>query len=202
LTINGQMITKSLGGANDPYEIAEKYDSEIVRYFLLREISSFEDGDFSEQRLKRRYNSDLAQGLGNLISRVLALGEQYGKQIMVQCQDPDLITKSWDDYKKQMEEFRFNDALASIWNLITYCDKYISDTKPWEKIDNEKEFQKILGELVYILGNISLMLFPAMPKTSEKILKFLKLQGISKQDWLLQKVLLKKQPALFPKMDN
>jgi len=199
LTIDGKKISKSLGGAIDPFEIAKKYDPEIIRYFLLREISSFEDGDFSEQRLKERYNSDLAQGLGNLVSRVLALGEQYGKQIMVQCLDTDLVTKSWSDYKKQMELFRFNDALATIWDLISYCDKYISDTKPWEKINDEKDFQKILGELIYILGNISLMLSPIIPETSKKILEFLKLQNISKEDWLSQKVSLKKQAPLFPK---
>jgi len=200
LTINGQKISKSLGEIVDPFEISKKYDRDIIRYFLLREISPFEDGDFSEQRLKERYNSDLAQGLGNLVSRILALGEQYGKQIMIQCSNSDLITKSWNNYNKQMEEFRFNDALATTWNLISYCDKYISDTKPWEKINDEKEFQKILGTLIYILGNISLMLSPVMSQTSEKILKFLKLQDISKQDWLSQKISLKKQPPLFPKI--
>ena len=199
-TINGQKISKSLGNIIDPIELVEKYGSDVVRYFLLREISPFEDGDFSENRLEERYNSDLAQGLGNLVSRVLALGEQYGKQIMVQCSDSDLITRAWSDYKRQMEEFRFNDALATIWNLISYCDKYISDTKPWEKISDEKEFQKILGELIYILANISLMLSPVMPKTFERILKSLKLQNVSKQNWLSQKVLLEKQPPLFPKI--
>ncbi len=202
LTINGQKISKSLGGAIDPFKIAKKYDPEIVRYFLLREISSFEDGDFSEQRLKERYNSDLAQGLGNLVSRVLALGEQYGKQIMIQCPDSDLTIKYFNDYKKQMREFHFNDALATIWNLISYCDKYISDTKPWEKINDEEEFQKILGTLIYLLGNISLMLSPVMPKTSEGILKSLRLQNISKEDWLSQEVLLKKQSPLFPKKES
>lgn len=202
ITVGDQKMSKSLGNVVDPFKLVEKYSSDVVRYFLLREISPFEDGDFSEQRLKERYNSDLAQGLGNLVSRILALGEQYGKQIMIQCSTPDLVTKSWNDYKKQMEEFRFNDALATVWNLITYCDKYISDTKPWEKTDNEKEFQKILGELIYILGNISLMLSPIMPKTSEKILKFLKLQDILKQDWLSQKISLKKQLPLFPKKES
>lgn len=199
ITVEGEKMSKSLGNIIDPVELAEKYSADVVRYFLLREISPFEDGDFSEQRLKERYNSDLAQGLGNLVSRILALGEQYGKQIMIQCSNSDLITKSWNNYNKQMEEFRFNDALATTWNLISYCDKYISDTKPWEKINDEKEFQKILGTLIYILGNISLMLSPVMPQTSEKILKFLKLQDISKQDWLSQKISLKKQPPLFPK---
>lgn len=202
VTVEGEKMSKSLGNIIDPVELVKKYSSDVVRYFLLREISSFEDGDFSEQRLRERYNSDLAQGLGNLVSRVLALGEQYGKQIMIQCLDTNLITKSWNEYKEQMGAFRFNDALATIWNLISYCDKYISDTKPWEKISDEKEFQKILGELIYILGNISLMLSPIMPKTSKKILEFLRLQNISKENWSSQKVLLKKQSPLFPKKES
>ena len=199
IIVRGQKMSKSLGNIIDPIELVEKYGADVVRYFLLKEISSFEDGDFSERRLRERYNSDLAKGIGNLVSRVLALGEQYNKQIMVQCLNTDLVTNAWKDYEKQMEEFRFNDALATIWGLISYCDKYISDTKPWEKIDNDKEFQKILGSLIYILGNISLMLSPVMPQTSEKILKFLKLQDISKENWLSQEVLLKKQQPLFPK---
>jgi len=202
VTAEGEKMSKSLGNIINPIELVEKYSTDVVRYFLLREISPFEDGDFSENRLKERYNSDLAQGIGNLVSRILALGEQYGKQIMIQSSISDLITKYWDDYNKQMEEFRFNDSLATIWSLISYCDKYVSDKKPWEKIDDEKEFQKILGELIYILGNIALMLSPAMPKTSEKILRFLKLQEISKENWLSQKVILKKQSALFPRLDN
>ncbi len=202
VTIEGEKMSKSLGNIIDPVELVEKYSADVVRYFLLREISPFEDGDFSEGRLKERYNSDLAQGIGNLVSRILALGEQYGKQIMVQCSNSDLIIKSWDDYNKQMEEFHFNDALATIWSLVSYCDKYISDAKPWKKIDDEKEFQKILGELIYILGNISLMLSPTMPKTSTKILEYLNLHDTSKEDWLSKLVFLKKQLPLFPRLDN
>jgi len=201
-TINGQKMSKTLGNFIDPNDLVKKFGAEVTRYLLLSQFPLSQDGDVKEEKFAEKYNSDLAQGIGNLVSRVLALGEQYSKQIMVQCLNTDLVTNAWKDYEKQMEEIRFNDALATIWNLISYCDKYISDTKPWEKIDDEKEFQKILGELIYTLGNIALMLSPVMSKTSEKILKFLKLQNISKQDWLSQKVLLKKQPALFPKLDN
>jgi len=198
-TINGQKMSKTLGNFIDPNDLVKKFGVEVTRYLLLSQFSLSQDGDVKEEKFPEKYNSDLAQGIGNLVSRVLALGEQYGKQIMVQCSNSDLITKSWSGYREQMEEFRFNDALATIWNLISYCDKYISDTKPWEKINDENEFQKILGTLICLLGNISLMLSPVMPKTSEGILKSLKLQNISKEDWLSQKVLLKKQPPLFPK---
>jgi len=201
-TINGQKMSKTLGNFIDPNDLVKKFGAEVTRYLLLSQFPLSQDGDVKEEKFAEKYNSDLAQGIGNLVSRVLALGEQYGKQIMVQCSNRDLITKSWNDYKKQMEEFRFNDALATIWNLISYCDKYISDTKPWGKIDDEKEFQKILGELIYILGNISLMLSPVMPKISTKILEFFNLQDASREDWLLRNVLLKKQPPLFPRLDN
>jgi len=201
-TINGQKMSKTLGNFIDPNDLVKKFGAEVTRYLLLSQFPLSQDGDVKEEKFAEKYNSDLAQGIGNLVSRILALGEQYGKQIIIQCSNSDLIAKSWNDYNKQMEEFRFNDALATIWSLVSYCDKYISDTKPWGKIDDEKEFQKILGELIYILGNISLMLSPVMPKTSEKILRSLKLQSVSKQNWLSQEVLLEKQSALFPKLDN
>jgi len=201
-TINGQKMSKTLGNFIDPNDLVKRFGAEVTRYLLLSQFSLNHDGDVKEEKFAEKYNSDLAQGIGNLVSRILALGEQYGKEIMVQCLDTNLVTKSWKDYKKQMEEFRFNDALVIIWNLISYCDKYISDTKPWQKIDDDKEFQKILGLLIYVLGNASLMLSPIMPKTSTKILEYLNLHDTSKEDWLSKLVLLKKQLPLFPRLDN
>ncbi|MFA5392539.1 MAG: methionine--tRNA ligase [Candidatus Paceibacterota bacterium] len=198
-TINGQKMSKTIGNVIDPNKLVDKFGDDVTRYLLLSQFPFGKDGNIQEVKFEEQYNFDLAQGLGNLVSRILALGEQYGKSITLQCSVPGLMTKSWDDYKKYMEEFCFNDALATIWALMSYCDKYISEAKPWEKINNEKEFQKILGELIYILANIALMLSSVMPQTSEKILKFLKLQDISKQDWLSQKVQLEKQVPLFPK---
>ena len=199
LTINGQKISKSSGGAIDPLELAKEYDPEVIRYFLLREISPGEDGDFSKQRLQERYNSDLAQGLGNLVSRILSLGEQYGGQIIVNNRDSSFVAQSWDKYKQLMMSFRFNEAVAVANELVAYCDKYISESRPWEKKDTE-EFPVILGRLVYILGIITLMLLPVMPHTAEKILRLLQLEERSPERWLNQKIALKRSAPLFPKI--
>ena len=199
LTINGQKISKSSGGAIDPLELAKEYDPEVIRYFLLREISPGEDGDFSKQRLQERYNSDLAQGLGNLVSRILSLGEQYGGQIIVNNRDSSFVAQSWDKYKQLMMSFRFNEAVAVANELVAYCDKYISESRPWEKKDTE-EFPVILGRLVYILGIITLMLLPVMPHTAEKILRLLQLEERSPERWLNQKIVLKRSAPLFPKI--
>jgi len=121
LTINGQKISKSLGGTIDPFVLAQNYQPEVIRYFLLREFSSFEDGDFSEKRLRERYNSDLAQGLGNLLSRILALGEQFEKEISLSSADPsviDAVLAANKEYSQLMYQFRFNDALARAWLLL------------------------------------------------------------------------------------
>lgn len=200
-TINGQKMSKTLGNFIDPNDLVKKFGAEATRYLLLSQFSFNQDGDIKEEKFVDKYNSDLAQGLGNLVSRVLTLGERYGKQIVVQDSNTNLITQAWKDYKKQMESFCFNEALATIWKILSYCDKYISNAKPWEKMNNEEEFQKILGELIYILANVSLMLYPVMPETSEKILAFLKLQNIPRQEWSAQKLLLKKQSPLFPKKE-
>ncbi len=199
LTINGQKISKSSGGAIDPLELVKEYDPEVIRYFLLREISPGEDGDFSKQRLQERYNSDLAQGLGNLVSRILSLGEQYGGQIIVNNRDSSFVAQSWDKYKQLMMSFRFNEAVAVANELVAYCDKYISESRPWEKKDTE-EFPMILGRLVYILGIITLMLLPVIPHTAEKILRLLQLEERSPERWLNQKIALKRSAPLFPKI--
>jgi len=200
-TINGQKMSKTLGNFIDPNDLVKKFGAEVTRYLLLSQFPLSQDGDVKEEKFAEKYNSDLAQGLGNLVSRVLALGEQYGKPIMLQFSVSDLIARSWNDYKKYMEGFRLNDALATTWNLISYCDKYISEAKPWEKINDEKEFQKILGSLIYILANISLMLSPVMPETSQKILSKLSLIDISEKEWANLKVQLKAGEPLFPKIN-
>jgi len=203
LTINGQKISKSLGGTIDPFVLAQNYQPEVIRYFLLREFSSFEDGDFSEKRLRERYNSDLAQGLGNLLSRILALGEQFEKEISLSSADPsviDAVLAANKEYSQLMYQFRFNDALARAWLLLGEGDKLISQSKPWEKIKEEREFQKIMGSLIFLLGNVSLMIAPAMPQVSDTILTALQLKDVP-SSWLEKKVLLKKGKQLFPKLD-
>ena len=168
-------MSKSLGNVVDPFGLVEKYGSDAVRYFLLREIPSTEDGDFTEEKFKEVYNGGLAGGLGNLVSRVITLAQKLGiKKGKVSEQsfiNLDIIPNSELRIKESLKNFRFNEAITVIWELIGWCDKYIETEQPWKEKENQKE---VVGNLLYIVGEITRLLEPFLPETSEKILKQLK----------------------------
>ncbi len=174
ITSNGQKMSKSLGNVVDPFELIRKYGADAVRYFLLREIPPTEDGDYTRQKFEARYNSDLASGLGNLVARVITLGAKFKVQnskIKITIQNSKIIDKTRKEYKKALEEFKFNEALIAIWELISFCDKIINEEKPWE---GGKE--KIIDDLQITIIEIAKLLKPFLPETSEKILEQLKLR--------------------------
>ncbi len=167
IAVGGQKMSKSLGNVIDPFELVEKYGTDPVRYFLLREIPPTEDGDFTYQKFEGRYNSDLASGLGNLVARVLTMAKKL-KTITQNLKHKKEIDNTWKKYKKALEEFKFNEALISIWELISFCDRYIEKERPWEEKENQEE---VIGNLLFTISNIAEMLKPFLPETSEKILK-------------------------------
>jgi len=167
ITVNGQKMSKSLGNVIDPFELAEKYGTDAVRYFFLREIPSTEDGDFSYEKFEARYNADLAGGLGNLVARVLTLARgRVPKKFSNQEFQARL-----QDVKKNVEnalgEFQFSVALDKIWEIIHFCDKYIEEKRPWEESDNQKER---VEDLLLAISHIADLLQPFLPETSEKII--------------------------------
>jgi len=174
ISVNGQKMSKSLGNVIDPFELVEKYGTDAVRYYLLREFSSTEDGDFTYEKFETRYNSDLAGGIGNLVARVRVMGEKLKAQSVKRkttAQNLKLeeeIRKTREKYEKALEIFKFNEALKSVWNLISYCDKYIEKEKPWEE---KKNSVQVLADLLYVLEQIADLLKPFLPETSNKILK-------------------------------
>jgi methionyl-tRNA synthetase len=172
ITVAGQKMSKSLGNIVNPLEIIEKYGADSLRYFLLRESSPFEDLDFTFEKFKKRYNSDLAKGLGNLVARVITLAKKFkiqNSKIKMKIRNSNLgkeIEKTKINWRETLENFKFNESLKSIWDLISFCDKFIQENKPWEK-GNEK----IISDLLLTLEEISIMLKPFLPKTSEEIIE-------------------------------
>jgi methionyl-tRNA synthetase len=200
IIVGGQKMSKSLGNVVNPFELVKKYGTDTIRYFLIREFSSFEDGNFSEKRIKERYNSDLAQGIGNLLSRILALGDKYHSPIPLKINKLKAIVKEIElTYHQGFSEFRFNEALAKVWDLINILNKFITDNKPWESLENNKSlFLEDLSTLILSLGKVALLLRPVMPETSGKLLEALQLKNLAETDWPKGKIVLKKSPALFP----
>lgn len=177
ITSEGKKMSKSLGNVIDPFELVKKYGTESVRYFLLREIPSTEDGDFTYEKFEERYNSDLAAGIGNLVARVITLATKPKTQNPKpesKCQNSKLkekINKTQQNYRKALEGFKLNEALISIWDLVSFCDKYIEQERPWEEKENQKE---VIADLLITISEIAKLLEPFLPETSEKILKQIK----------------------------
>ena len=171
LTSGGQKMSKSLGNVVDPFELVKKYGTDPVRYFLLREIPSTEDGDFTYEKFEQRYNSDLAKGLGNLVARVVTLAANIPAKSNSNSELSVAIEKTEKKYQLGLAEFKFNEALVAIWELISICDKYIEKERPWEESGRQKE---IISDLLFAVNEIAELLWPFLPETVEKILKQLK----------------------------
>jgi methionyl-tRNA synthetase len=176
ITVNGQKMSKSLGNVIDPFELVKKYGTDAVRYYLLREILPTEDGDFTYEKFEQRYNADLAGGIGNLVARVLGISTKISNfqfSISNKFSNSQLKKEIKNTQKRvveKLEEFKFNEALRSIWELISWCDKYINDEKLWETLPagRQEKIRKV-GDLFFSLNEIAGLLNPFLPETSEKI---------------------------------
>lgn len=172
-TISGKKMSKSLGNVIDPVKLAKTYAVDVIRYFILREFSFGEDGDFSQSRLKERYQNDLANDLGNLVQRTLSLIKK--EKIKIKPGAAPSCAAA-DHY---LEQIKFKEALDEIWKLIGQANREIDQKKPWVK--GQKEKIKILTSLYRQIETIATALKPFLPETSKKIqnqLKTLKIKPI------------------------
>jgi len=169
-TVDGQKMSKSLGNVVDPVDLAGQYSNDILRYFLLREIRMGEDGDFSFERLRGRYDSELASQLGNLVHRVLTMVEKYCDGKIPERAD-GFIAGAWPAYQSAMEELRVHDALETTWKVIQQANQYIDQQAPWQlaKLKEEKMLADTMYVLLETLRHIAWMLYPLMPDTAEKL---------------------------------
>ena len=191
-TVHNQKMGKSAGNAIKIEKLTE-YGSDTSRYFLLRETPFGDDGDFSEEMLKERHNNELANKLGNLVSRVSTLAEKYGLEKTKSSLNIEKTLKSVLEHFSFLE---FDKALNEIFAFIDSCNEYIQEKKPWETKD-----KKVLYELSNAIKDSAILLSPFIPETSEKISKVfnfdislkslnspLKITKVKKADILFKKI--------------
>lgn len=165
VTSGGRKMSKTLGNVIDPEELVAEYGAEAVRYYLARHISPFEDGALTREGFKEAYNGNLANGLGNVVSRVMTMAEAHLEGPVV----PEEQTIP-ADFMQAMEEYRVNDAAAIVWQWVAKIDERIAAEKPFVLIKEDPEKAKaLIAELVREVYTIGRMLNPIMPKTSEAI---------------------------------
>jgi methionyl-tRNA synthetase len=178
VTADGEKMSKSLGNVIDPKHLIEKYGVDVTRYFLLREIPSDGDGDFSYAKLEDRYNGDLANGLGNLTQRISTLidsnlsdGLEYNSEVFSEiAKEIEGDTFDFRKYHDYIEKFQLHGALQEIWDKISFADFYINQERPWSLVKSDKDrFAKTMTMLLVMIHNIAWMLKPFMPETSRKI---------------------------------
>ncbi len=211
-TVDGQKMSKSLGNVVDPFATAEKYGVDALRFYLFREVSFGHDGDFSEKRLTEKINSDLADGLGNLLNRSLVLCEKsFAGKVPEKIIDKNISAaaeKLVSEYEKDLESFNFHAALDKIWAFIFSLNKYINDTKPWEVSDKKKQAE-IIYSLLESLRVVAVLTYPFIPATSERIFLQLGLKKseiifstIEKFGFLKSKIKIARGEILFKKIET
>jgi len=166
ITVDGEKISKSTGNIVDPLMLIKKYGTDAVRYYLLREIPSFDDGDFSFSRMNEIYTSDLSNQLGNLLNRVTTLSAQ--DEIILE--DSSTHSFSWEkEVIHFLHQYHFHDSLSIIWKEIQFLNKEINDKEPWKQVKNDRK--EFLTEALIKLYRIGIYLSLFLPDTGSKILR-------------------------------
>lgn len=163
VTADGQKMSKSLGNVVNPIEISEKYGTDALRYFVLAKMNPFDDSDFTLKKFEGSYNADLANGLGNLVSRVAKLAEKSKFEFSIN----KLIHRYNKEISKELDEFRFDEAIKIIWSYISDLNQKINKEEPW-KLEDEK-LNEFLQSAVLTIKHIAYNLQPFLPETAEKI---------------------------------
>ena len=159
-------MSKTLGNVIDPVEIVDEFGTDAFRYYVIRELSSYEDSDFTIEKVKESFNANLANGIGNLTSRILKMSGDHIESIDESKFDKELS----EEYKNAFDRFDFKLAADIVWDFIGSIDSKIQETEPFKLVKEDKlAAQKIITELVKDLYKVSVMLKPIIPETAEKI---------------------------------
>lgn len=184
INLAGQKISKSSGNVFSPFELVKKYGTDAVRYYLLSGVTPFEDSEFTIEKFEKKYNADLANGLGNLVARVSNLLEKNNIEIDIKQGSDAELTKNFDS---KISEYKFNEALEVLWKKLRECDEIITKNKPWE-LDDKDKIKKILEPVAQNILNVAVLLQPIMPTVAEKIIKQFSEKNIKKGSILFPRI--------------
>ena len=206
-------MSKSIGNVIDPNKIIEKYGSDQIRYFLLKEIPFGEDGNYSEKLLINRINSELANDLGNLFQRVLSMLYKYFEGVLpdkneLNNQDNYLLNLPYSTLEildKHMNKLQFNLAIDAIWKIVKSANVYVDTSEPWKLFKEDKERLKtVMYTLIVTIYKISILVQPFLPNAAKNMLTQLKQKEYLNFDnidnSLNSGLKLKKPIILFPKI--
>lgn len=218
LLLDGGKMSKSKGNVVDPVKLIDRYGIDALKYFLLREYTFGHDGNYSTEALIKRINSDLANDLGNLVSRTVSMIEKYNSSIVPDAKIEDEYDKSLkavalaaaDKVEAEMDKFAFHSALEEIWVLVRRANKYIDEKMPWvlaKDEANKDNLDTCLHNLAESIRIVSILIYPFMHSTSDEIRKQMGLWYAdvvwedAKEFEMMYQEKVKKGKALFPRID-